>query len=386
MIIDQVELQGIEGKSRIVIRGNKIIKIEKPVDDSRILNESVIHFDNAIVFPGLINSHDHLEFNLFPQLGHKKYTDYIEWGDDIHEKDKDIINEILKVPLYLRTEYGSYKNLLNGITTVVHHGNFPLKNNFIIDVYKNFNYLHSVRLDKNWRFKLNIKTNRIPFNVHIGEGTNAESYSEVKELIRWNLFNKPIIGVHGITLGKEQAKKIKALVWCPISNEFLYGSTCRINELKTNTGILFGTDSNVSADWNLWDHLRFAKKTSMLTDPELFNSLTSAAANVWQMKDKGIITIGAIADIVVAEKNAVSFFDSFFSIEPQNILMIVKSGNVILFDAGLSDQFKDEINVSGFTKIKIGERNKFVIGRLDELCRRIKSYTSAVNFPFETEN
>ncbi|HEY1165598.1 MAG TPA: hypothetical protein VGE90_10535, partial [Chitinophaga sp.] len=30
-----------------------------------------LHFDNCIAFPGLINSHDHLDFDLFPQLGNR---------------------------------------------------------------------------------------------------------------------------------------------------------------------------------------------------------------------------------------------------------------------------------------------------------------------------
>src|SRR5581483_2689968 len=76
-----------------------------------------IEFTDAIVFPGLINSHDHLDFNLFPQLGNRKYNNYVEWGDDIHKQNKDIIDKVLKVPQKLRVQWGIYKNLLNGVTT-----------------------------------------------------------------------------------------------------------------------------------------------------------------------------------------------------------------------------------------------------------------------------
>ena len=37
-------------------------------------------FDKALIFPELINSHDHLDFNLFPQMGDRFYTNYTEWG------------------------------------------------------------------------------------------------------------------------------------------------------------------------------------------------------------------------------------------------------------------------------------------------------------------
>src|SRR5437868_3648299 len=75
-----------------------------------------------LAFPGLINSHDHLDFNLFPPLGNRKYNNYVEWGEDIHAQNKQEIAAVLKIPQSLRTQWGVYKNLLNGITTVVNHG------------------------------------------------------------------------------------------------------------------------------------------------------------------------------------------------------------------------------------------------------------------------
>ena len=51
--------------------------------------ETIINFENAIAFPGLINSHDHLDFNLFPQTGNRIYNNYTEWGKDIHDQNKE---------------------------------------------------------------------------------------------------------------------------------------------------------------------------------------------------------------------------------------------------------------------------------------------------------
>src|SRR5580658_8232205 len=84
--------------------------------------EPALNFNGALAFPGLINSHDHLDFNLFPSLGNKKYNNYTEWGTDIHANNKAAIEPILKIPQPLRTQWGIYKNLLNGFTTVVNHG------------------------------------------------------------------------------------------------------------------------------------------------------------------------------------------------------------------------------------------------------------------------
>src|SRR5579859_4611169 len=57
-----------------------------------------LSFDNAIVFPGLINSHDHLDFNLFPPLAGRTFKNYTEWGVYIHLKYKDLIDNVLQIP------------------------------------------------------------------------------------------------------------------------------------------------------------------------------------------------------------------------------------------------------------------------------------------------
>src|SRR3954471_1257170 len=78
-----------------------------------------LNFDDALVLPGLINSHDHLDFNLFPTFGATIYKNYIEWATNIHGSYKDEIAAVLQVPEELRVQWGIYKNLLAGITTVV---------------------------------------------------------------------------------------------------------------------------------------------------------------------------------------------------------------------------------------------------------------------------
>jgi hypothetical protein len=65
-------------------------------------------FDNAVVFPGLINSHDHLDFNLFPQLGHHIYHNYTEWGDHIHRNYKTEIDAVYWKSLLLYALNGAF--------------------------------------------------------------------------------------------------------------------------------------------------------------------------------------------------------------------------------------------------------------------------------------
>lgn len=52
--------------------------------------------------PGLVNAHDHLEFNLFPPLGNGPYANAAEWARDIYHPDRSPIREHLMVPKPIR--------------------------------------------------------------------------------------------------------------------------------------------------------------------------------------------------------------------------------------------------------------------------------------------
>jgi cytosine/adenosine deaminase-related metal-dependent hydrolase len=358
------------------------------IDNTKISSVSFeLHFDNAIAFPGLINSHDHLEFNLFPQLGNKTYKSYMEWGRDIHEHDKEIIQSILQIPKELRAKWGMYKNLLAGITTVVQHGARLLINNDIINIFQNCYSLHSVRLEKLWKLKLNKPfAKNQPYAIHIGEGTDDDAFKEINELIRWNLFKRKLVGIHGIAMNTQQAKAFEALVWCPDSNFFLCNATAPINELKNVTKILFGTDSTLSAGWNIWEQLRIARNTGMLTDMELYESLTRTPSLVWNLPERGSLTENKKADIVIAKiKDKTDILNGFFSLNPEDILMIFKDGEIILFDETILAQLTKYVSIKEFSKIFINGTCKFIKGNLPALIKHIKQYNAEIKFPVEID-
>src|SRR5699024_5393300 len=129
--------------------------------------------------------------------------------------------------------------------------------------------------EKHWRLKLNnVFARKHPYVIHLGEGTDAMAHDEIDTFIKNNFLNRSLFTVHGVAMDEEQAKRFKAMVWCPDSNFFLLNATADIKRLKTKTRILFGTDSTLTADWNIWNHLRLARKTGLMNDRELFNALT----------------------------------------------------------------------------------------------------------------
>ena len=298
MILQNLHIIGHDTIKDLRIGGDRIQEIASNL--SPVNDEILLDFSNSIAFPGLINSHDHLDFNLFPQLGNEVYKSYREWGEDIQKNNGEIIESVLKVPQHLRIEWGLYKNIVNGFTTVVNHGKHVEMPDPFITIFQECHSLHSVR-EKGWKFKLNRPfAGKQPFVIHVGEGVDQAAFEEIDELLRWNLFKRKIIAIHGVSMNMRQAAAFEALVWCPDSNLFMLNATSRVDKLKQETKILFGTDSTLSAEWNAWEHIRLARETEMLSDGELFQSLTRLPAGTWGLNDRGTLEEGKKADIVIA--------------------------------------------------------------------------------------
>lgn len=350
-----------------------------------------LSFDQAIVFPGLINSHDHLDFNLFPQLGGQIYNNYTEWGKFIHEHYKAEILKVLKVPVLLREQWGIMKNLICGVTTVVNHGEKIKIRDTLITVHEKYYCLHSVKFEKKWRLKLNhpLKT-RYPVVIHIGEGTDEPAHDEIDQLTRWNLLRKTLIGVHGVGMSAHQAAKFKAIVWCPQSNFFLLNKTAAVNDLKAHTRILFGTDSTLTGNWNIWDHIELARKTKKLSDEELYHTLNQHPASVWKI-NTGALSTGNNADLVIAKRKGHGpGLEAFFNTSPKDILLVVHQGNIRLFDETIYDQLYSQLArtghltntvLSGFSKIYVDGACKYVQGDVPRLMKNIKQYYPEAIFP-----
>src|SRR5437868_14542268 len=65
-------------------------------------SEHCLDLSGHLILPGLINSHDHLEFNLFPRLGNRLYANAGEWAADIFHPDASPVRENLAVPKAVR--------------------------------------------------------------------------------------------------------------------------------------------------------------------------------------------------------------------------------------------------------------------------------------------
>jgi cytosine/adenosine deaminase-related metal-dependent hydrolase len=357
--------------SSLTIRG-AVIAAVGPDDTAPDL---AIDLSGALAFPGLVNGHDHLEFNLFPALrGDGVHGDYLEWGADIQHRHRAVIARVLRIPAAQRMRWGMFKNLLAGVTSVIHHGALPPADP-LIDVPGRYRYLHSLGFHRRWPLRLASPFDRRPVLVHIAEGTSARAAAEPDRLTRWNWWGADLIGIHGIAMSPKQARRWKAVIWCPVSNLFLYGQTAPVQQLKSSTAILFGTDSTLSAGWNLWDHLRVARQIGALTDAELYASLTDGPARVFRdLGSGGTLAPGRRADIVVARRRQPadgSFLQAFFGLNPQDLMLVIRRGRILLFDESLR-LTSPASDGARYDRVRVGDAIKMVAGGIADLVRDLE--------------
>lgn len=380
MILNNVKIFDSRESVNLSINGSRIAGIAPSSRDLSNENEKILHFDGDVVFPGIINSHDHLEFNLFPRFGDRIYNNYTEWGQHVWNKFKADIDKVTRIPTQFRIAWGIYKNLLCGVTTVVHHGDKIEVDESLINVFQQYNFLHSVGFERNWKLKLNRILSRGLIVIHAGEGRDDYAKKEIDKLIRWNLFKRKIVAIHGVAMTTEQAGAFAALIWCPVSNLFMFNESAKIDTLKSHIPIVFGTDSTLTASWNLWDHVRLAREISQISDRELFEMLTLTPAQLWHLDKKGIIKEDFIADLVIAKYSGIHH--SFFELDPEDILLVLKGGEIKLYDESLADQIeKQTLAQNLFSRISLKNTFKYVYGDLSGLLAKILSYYPEADFP-----
>jgi cytosine/adenosine deaminase-related metal-dependent hydrolase len=263
-----------------------------------------------VILPGLINSHDHLEFNLFPPLGRGPYKNATEWARDIYHPERSPIREQLCVPKPVRLWWGGLKNLLSGVTTVCHHNPYDSKvfgPDFPVRVVRRFAWAHSLAFEPDLQARFQKAPASYPFFVHCGEGTDRSAKREVKELDELGALDQRTVIVHGVGLSPESVELMRrrraALVWCPTSNLRTLGRTVSRAVLRSGIPIALATDSALSAPVDLLDELAVAR--GFVPATRLLRMVTTVPRRILRLpKSKDWIAVreGNIALVVIGSR------------------------------------------------------------------------------------
>jgi cytosine/adenosine deaminase-related metal-dependent hydrolase len=337
------------------------------------------------IYPGLINAHDHLHLNALPPLtGLGTFPNAYRWIDAAQARRAEPERAAAeKIPTGIRLWQGGLKNLLSGVTTVVHHDPWdPLFEHadFPVRVPVGYSWCHSLGLAgassvSTLRYGPGVRESMADATprwfIHLAEGTDAVAAQELAELDRLGALSERAVLVHATGLRPRDVDRVRErgawVVWCPASNHALLGRTLDPHALIGDGRLALGTDSRLSGSIDLLAEMRLAARASGLAASALLRLVTEDAAQVIGACELGGIAPGRPADAVVIESDADDPYEALLSTTRGDIALVVKDGRPILagerFRASVHAAASDVATVSVDGRVKYCPRG--VLGPAD---------------------
>ena len=330
---------GVAGNSLQVV-GSKVLSI----DESPQKKDHIIDGQGGLLIPGLINAHDHLELNTFKRLKYRdSYTHSLDWIEDIEagfDSDPDLTKP-RQQSLADRLLIGMVKNVLSGVTMVCHHNPLhrSLRTGYPVGVVREYNYCHSLFRGEDVVASCRKTKSGYPWIIHLAEGIDERANVEFEQLDALGAVDKQTVLVHGVGLTSNQRRDViergGGLIWCPGSNLFLFGQTACVSELAKASKLVLGSDSRLTGEFDLLAELRVAHGTGQLTPQQLFEAVTTHAANVLRLRrgGRGQLVTGGIADLVLLPQSAVSRdnpFASIFDLNRAQLDLVMVAGKPVV--------------------------------------------------------
>ena len=304
-----------------------------------------------LIFPGLINAHDHLQVNAVPPLrDHAPFPNSYAWiaAFQAHFEQPSVI-DALKVPKALRMRHGALKNLLAGTTCVAHHDPWH-------PVFDAADFPVALLRDYGWSYALGwpgygppvqqsfaaTPPDR-PWLIHLAEGTDAIAQKELSELDQLGCLAPNSVLIHGVGLREQDIDRVIAsgasVVWCPGSNHALLGQSIDPRRLCAAGQLALGSDSRLSGARDLLAELSGVVDQYELSPRELTGLATHQAARILRMPSRGSLMPGAHADLVIVENLGGDEARSLVGIERSQIRVVVRDGVPQIADPDFAEWF-----------------------------------------------
>jgi cytosine/adenosine deaminase-related metal-dependent hydrolase len=335
-------------------------------------HDTVVDLRGAIVLPGLVNAHDHLELNHYGRLkSRERYENASGWIDDMRPRlsTDPAIRDGRSQPLVERLFIGGLKNLLAGVTTVAHHNPFypEMRRTMPVRVVRRYGWAHSFLLERQpagargepggdvarrWQ----ATPADAPFVLHLAEGVDDEARRELARLEALGCLKPNTVIVHGVAIDGDGWRRVAdagaGLVWCPGSNDFLFGRSVPVRELLDSTGaaingsagprvnIALGTDARITGSRDLLDELRAARATAPVSPGELLRMVTTGPAALLRQPKTGRLAVGAPADLVVIPPFESDPAAALLKTTRRDVRLVMVGGRPMVGDPDLAAVFR----------------------------------------------
>ena len=384
---------------------------------------------NGVIAPGLIDTHNHVLFDIFDGddwLPSKLYTNHNQWPNEVKyaamlDVKQCLANDSQGKPAWcantpygnstgsLRCEidkWGELKGLIAGTTSEVGlpgtsaacFGSLTRS----IDVVQNG--LSSDRIRTSATFPPSKATadsdcdafaqgTADAFLIHCGEGTDATSLNEFATLgsvstIPGCLYAPQTTITHGVAFTATEfatmASKGMKLTWSPASNVALYGTTANIPAaLDAGVTIALAPDWSMGGSQNILDEMRFANQWddanwgNRISTTDLVKMTTTNAASVLGLSNTlGRIKAGMVADLVVVSGDKSKPYDAIVAATPSTVRLVVIGGEVLYGDTDVGQTLNvpascDTFDACGTSKFLCVARPGATTDKLDQTYTQI---------------
>lgn len=348
---------------------------------------TVIACPGSVISPGLINAHDHTEYDTTGPVPHglTRWDDRNGWrtgagGEPLLKEPSSTTDATIMAGAELRFLLGGatsvigsggvgglLRNLANydaptqveGLTgPIVYFDTFPLGNEDGTDLTSGCAY-PSVTLPAD------AFAEGAAYAPHVSEGVNLAAENEFTCVSgSLGLLTAQTAVIHGVGLN---AKDIHAIaqagakvIWSPRSNVSLYGNTASITVMKTlGITMALGTDWAASGSMNMLRELQCADSLnqgwfgSPFTAQDLWLMATKNAAVAARFDSQiGQLATGLQADITVFS-GATADYGAVVDAGVEDVRLVLRGGKVLYGDAPLVSALAtscDAIDVCGFSR------------------------------------
>lgn len=304
-----------------------------------------------LIFPGLVNAHEHLHVNAVPPLrtGAPFPNSYAWIAAFQSHFAEPAVAAALQLPKALRLRHGALKNLLAGVTCVAHHDPWhPALDatDFPVALLRNYGWSYAL----GWpgygppvQQSFAATPADRPWLIHLAEGTDATAQGELDQLDQLGCLAANSVLVHGVGLRERDIDRViasgAAVVWCPTSNHGLLGCSLDPRRLYAAGRLALGSDSRLSGARDLLDEMGGVVERGELRPMQVLELATAAAARILRLPSRGSLAPGARADLVIVEDRGGDAAGSLTGLRRSDIRAVVRDGVPRIADPDFAEWF-----------------------------------------------
>ena len=328
---------------------------------------TTVYPTGGIIFPGLLDTHNHPAWNDFPtlQFNNAPYGHRDEWGNADAEyidwktrRTQVLTNANVQDSTKFTVEkYGEILELMAGCVAIqgmsgsleYTHPDFGIMNleefpaRIDADI---FPWQSTAAEQAAWRRRINGGGLRALL-IHLSEGTDAVARAQFDTWYNSNMLNHATTIIHGVPYRTNELDKIAAagasIVWSPKSNMKLYHGTANIPLYRARgVNVALAPDWTASGSYNLLEEMGYAwlvngsQFSNALSSRDIVDMVTVNAARACGLEDRyGRIAAGFNAGLVVIQDPGGDPYLALINARPRTVLLTIVDGTPRFGDAAL---------------------------------------------------